>query len=141
METFLKRKVAKDKYLEGWNQKEIADYLQVSENTISTWKKNEDWDSKKGSVSEIVDISMQIVVNLTKKCHDITQKEEVDIDEVNKYGLAIERFTPKQSNLEALGNIGKSLINYMIDKRYSTEEVSGIINLYTAFSKHYERSV
>lgn len=44
------REVAQVIFMQGYNQKEIALKLRVSEQTVSKWKKEDNWDDKKTNI-------------------------------------------------------------------------------------------
>lgn len=55
------KEAAKQLYLDGWEQSRIATALGIAQKTISSWKKNNDWDKERIQMSVIAQESAQRV--------------------------------------------------------------------------------
>jgi transposase len=67
------REDAKELYLQGWTQQDIARFLGTTEKTITGWKQEENWEGLKLSVKSINENSYYILARLVQ-----LQKDNVD---------------------------------------------------------------
>lgn len=137
MDNYKKKRLARNLYLRGEALKAIAEQLDISPNTLTRWKQEGDWDKDKERLENTVNTSMLIVANLYDKAYQLSNKEDVNIEELNRYALAIDRFTPPKDDFAMLSELGKSLTLYLLEKQTDTEKLNEFIELYKDFSKWY----
>lgn len=139
LSNYEKKRVARNLFLRGEEQKTIAESLGLSENTIIAWKRENDaeWERTREKMFNTINLSMEIVANLTLRAHEESQSESCDIDKMNKYATAIDRFTPPRDEFELVNNIGKSITHFLVQAQKSKEEIDEFIATYREFSKWY----
>lgn len=137
LSNFEKKRVARNLFLRGEEQKTIAESLGLSENTVIAWKREGEWERDRDKMFNTINLSMEIVANLTMRASEEAAREQCDIDKVNKYALAIERFTPARDEFELVNNIGKSLTHFLVQQQKSKEEIDDFITTYKAFARWY----
>jgi hypothetical protein len=148
MDTYYRKKIGKNLFIRGETLKVIAELVGVTETTVGKWKQEDNWERDKEALENSVALSMHIVANLYKTAYNLTCEEtdpnvpakKIDIDEINKFALAIERFTPKQDNYSLLAEIGKSLTFYLLEKQTDKEKLNEFIHMYKDFSKWYVKN-
>ena len=137
MDNYKKKRLAKNLYLRGENLNTIAEQIGVATNTLTWWKNEGNWDNTKERLEDTIHTSMLIVANLYEKAYKISDDNNMNIEELNKYALAIERFTPPKDDFAMLAELGKSLTLYLLEKQTDTEKLNEFIDLYKDFSKWY----
>jgi uncharacterized protein YjcR len=140
LSNYEKKRVARNLFLRGEEQKIIAESLGLSENTVTAWRREGDWDKDRDKMFNTINLSMEIVANLALCAHKESQKEDCDIDKMNKYATAIDRFTPPRDEFELVNNIGKSITHFLVQTQKSKEEINDFIATYREFSKWYINS-
>lgn len=87
-----KKDAARTLYLEGFTQAEIANYLKVTENTISKWSRAEKWKDKRVSLDMLKDNSVQRILQMIDyQTKAIKRKMDKWLDEDQETTQLIER--------------------------------------------------
>lgn len=117
-------------YMQGESQKDIAERLGVSRNTISAWVKDGQWDTRRAAKT----VSRSELVK--KMLSDINQKLETgdwSADEICKAASAIEKLD-KQTNIVTMIEVFSSFNNWLVSRMQIdaelTPELVKVINKY-----------
>lgn len=117
-------------YIQGLSQKEIADKIGVSRNTVSKWVQEEHWDTRRAAKA----ISRTELVR--KMLRDLDQKLESGdwtADEIIKVASAIEKLD-KQTNIVTIIEVFTAFNQWLVSRMQVdpelTPEVIKIINTY-----------
>ena len=90
-------KNALDIYIQtDFDAKKIAEIVDVSENTISTWISSQNWLEIKGGI-ELAPYTIER--NLLRAAAKASSKDKVDADEMVKFASAIEKFKVDKTSL------------------------------------------
>lgn len=116
-----KKDLAKTLYIQGaYTQKEIAGKVGVSEQTMSKWVRDEDWDSLRKSLTttkaEQLAFLYEILAKMTaegkKALEDDDPKTNPDYDGISKISKAIERLE-KETNIGEMLQTGMLFLKFM----------------------------
>jgi uncharacterized protein YjcR len=115
-----RRDLARMYYLQGLTQKEIADKVGVSRNTISAWVKEEGWDSLRAAKT----ISRkEIVQKMLKQINDKLESEEWTADEIVKAASAIEKLD-KQTNVVTVIEVFTAFNTWVVGRMQVDKELT-----------------
>ena len=117
-----KKELARLYYMQGENQKAIAEKVGVSETTLCRWADAGGWKEKRAGVNitrpEIVNKNLVLISKLLDKLND----EEIDlkdvgkiVDQVSKLAAAIERIDKKANVIDAIEVF--TALNKWLEKR------------------------
>lgn len=106
-----KRQKAKSLYLTGqYDQKEIAEIVEISEKTISKWKQDDDWESMKTSLLTTRENELRRLYKMLNILNnDIDKKAEEDIPINSKEADAVLKLTAAIKNLEIETSIAEKV--------------------------------
>lgn len=106
-----KRQKAKALYLTGqYDQKEIAEIVEISEKTISKWKQDDDWESMKTSLLTTRENELRRLYKMLNILNnDIDKKAEEDIPINSKEADAVLKLTAAIKNLEIETSIAEKV--------------------------------
>jgi len=122
-----KKELARLYYMQGENQKAIAEKVGVSEVTLSRWADAGGWKEKRAGVNitrpEIVNKNLILISKLLDKLND----EEIDlkdvgkiVDQVSKLAAAIERIDKKANVIDAIEVF--TALNKWLEKRMEWDQ-------------------
>jgi uncharacterized protein YjcR len=115
-----RRDLARMYYLQGLTQKEIADKVGVSRNTISAWVKEEGWDSLRAAKT----ISRkEIVQKMLKQINNKLESEEWTADEIVKAASAIEKLD-KQTNVVTVIEVFTAFNTWVVGRMQVDKELT-----------------
>jgi uncharacterized protein YjcR len=115
-----RRDLARMYYLQGLTQKEIADKVGVSRNTISAWVKEEGWDSLRAAKT----ISRkEIVQKMLKQINDKLESEKWTADEIVKAASAIEKLD-KQTNVVTVIEVFTAFNTWVVGRMQVDKELT-----------------
>ncbi len=115
-----RRDLARMYYLQGLTQKEIADKVGVSRNTISAWVKEEGWDSLRAAKT----ISRkEIVQKMLKQINDKLESEDWTADEIVKAASAIEKLD-KQTNVVTVIEVFTAFNTWVVGRMQVDKELT-----------------
>jgi len=100
---------------EGYTQKAIADYIDVSEVTISKWKKDNGWEAeRKANLASPRKIKAILLTELEK----ITNGEgsDIDSDALSKIAKVIRELGGGKVSIEAIHQVLKELDSFMLEQ-------------------------
>lgn len=125
-----KRELARMYYLQGEKQKEIADKIGVSRNTISAWIKEGKWDSFRAAKTIT---RKEIVQKMLCQIDEKLDSENWTADEISKAAAAIEKLD-KQTNvvtvIEVFTAYNTWLVGRMQVDKELTPELVKVMNRY-----------
>jgi uncharacterized protein YjcR len=81
----------------GKTQKEIAEALEVSEQTISKWAKDGNWKARRGAGIISTD---SVVQKLLAKLDELTEADKLKADEVAKIASAINKIKKEKKTMD-----------------------------------------
>lgn len=131
-------------YRKNKDQKEIAEILGVSEQTISTWKKKFDWESRKRKwLTSRQSISERVLEQTADMAENMNLKENPGIlDLINKATLTIERLDKSVDMLASTIQVMEDFIKYLHE--HNPELGEGVQEALADFLVHqgnkYEKS-
>lgn len=108
-----KKEIAKLLYINNdFTQKNIAEKIKVTENTIGKWVKDEKWDEQKKALSVS---KTTLLKKMYSYLETILDKEEGSIvaDRVVKITRAIERLQDKKASFENYIEVFQNFTNYV----------------------------
>lgn len=99
---------------EGWTQKAIAEYLEVSEVTLSNWKRKGLWEEKRARILAAPHTIKTILLGQLEK---VSKGEEsnVDADALSKIAKAIDTLDDKIS-IQVITSVFKEFDLWMVDQ-------------------------
>lgn len=135
-----KKRIAKNLYLKGENPKAIAELLDVNDKTVNNWinENNGKWKKQRERLQDITSHAMLITANLYFKAYELSSDpSQINIEEINRYALAIERFTPAKDDFAIITEVGKSLTLFLVEQQIPREDINKFIHLYKNFARWY----
>lgn len=118
-----KREIAEDMYIRlGMNGREIAEQLNVTEQTVSRWKKGRDgeksWDDRKTEASltpvKIKELLLQEAYKVAKG-----EASTINSDQISKLMAAIDRLD-KKINMRTVMDVFREFDNWMAEQEPAT---------------------
>ncbi len=79
------RDAAKTLYFQGWKQKQIAELLSVSEQTVGTWKKEADWENKRSERKLQHESANERIWSLINHNLSVMEKKIADAEKEGKF--------------------------------------------------------
>lgn len=130
LENEQRRELARMYYLQGITQKEIADKVGVSRNTISAWIKEGGWDSFRAAKAIT---RKELVHKMLEQINEKLESKDWTADEIVKAASAIEKLD-KQTNIVTIIEVFTAYNTWLagrmqIDKELTPELVK-VMNRY-----------
>lgn len=124
------QELAKMYFMQGESQKDIADKLGVSRNTICRWVKEQNWDSLRAAKT----ISRKELVNkMLQQIDEKLESKEWSADEISKAAAAVEKLD-KQTNIVTVIEVFSSYNQWLVARMQLdpelTPELVKIMNRY-----------
>lgn len=108
------REQAEDCFLRlGMKGREIAKYLDVSEQSISGWRKNGNWDKRK-ELAELTPVKLKELMMEEARKVIAGEKSEIDADQLSKIMASIDRLD-KRVNARVVMEVLRMLDNFTAD--------------------------
>jgi len=130
LEQSQRKELARMYFLQGDTQKEIADKVGVSRNTINAWVKEDKWAEFKAAKSIG---RKELVAKLLNKLNEKIEKGDLSSDEMAKAASAIEKLD-KQTNVVTIIEVFSAYSNWLISRMRLdpelTPELVKIMNRY-----------
>ena len=102
----------------GRTQKEIAEIIGVTEQTIVRWKEEGKWEDLKGANSLTAN---QVIANLYKRALELSADPSSNADKIAKLASAIDRLKPTKNTLTGYISAFMDLGNWMKKSGYLEE--------------------
>lgn len=126
-----KRDLARDYYVSmGNSQKEIAEKLGVSENSVSTWKRAEGWDALRAAqVSQPKSIIAELQQNILRISKQANEEDRAitsaEADQISKISATIDKLE-KQTTLRVVIAVMEDFMAHLAEvDRDLTKQVAG----------------
>ena len=117
-------------YMQGMSQKDIAEKVGVSRNTISAWVREGGWDTRRAAKTVT---RSELVKKMLQDLNDKLEAGGWTADEIIKVASAIEKLD-KQTNIVTIIEVFTSFNNWLVSRMQVdpelTPEVVKIINTY-----------
>lgn len=117
-------------YMQGVAQKDIAQKVGVSRNTISAWVREGGWDTRRAAKTVT---RSELVKKMLQDLNDKLEAGDWTADEIIKVAAAIEKLD-KQTNIVTIIEVFTSFNNWLVSRMQVdpelTPEVVKIINTY-----------
>ena len=117
-------------YMQGMSQKDIAEKVGVSRNTISAWVRDGGWDTRRAAKTVT---RSELVKKMLQDLNDKLEAGGWTADEIIKVASAIEKLD-KQTNIVTIIEVFTSFNNWLVSRMQVdpelTPEVVKIINTY-----------
>ena len=117
-------------YMQGVSQKDIADKVGVSRNTISAWVRDGGWDTRRAAKTVT---RSELVKKMLTDLNDKLESGSWTADEIIKVASAIEKLD-KQTNIVTIIEVFTAFNNWLVSRMQVdpelTPEVVKIINTY-----------
>jgi len=117
-------------YMQGMTQKEIADKVGVSRNTINAWVRDGGWDTRRAAKTVT---RSELVKKMLTDLNDKLESGNWTADEIIKVASAIEKLD-KQTNIVTIIEVFTAFNNWLVSRMQVdpelTPEVVKIINTY-----------
>ena len=117
-------------YMQGVSQKDIADKVGVSRNTISAWVRDGGWDTRRAAKTVT---RSELVKKMLQDLNDKLESDNWTADEIIKVASAIEKLD-KQTNIVTIIEVFTAFNNWLVSRMQVdpelTPEVVKIINTY-----------
>ena len=117
-------------YMQGVSQKDIADKVGVSRNTISAWVRDGGWDTRRAAKTVT---RSELVNKMLTDLNDKLESGSWTADEIIKVASAIEKLD-KQTNIVTIIEVFTAFNNWLVSRMQVdpelTPEVVKIINTY-----------
>lgn len=105
-----RKDLARMYFLQGDTQKEIAEKVGVSRNTVNTWVKEEKWGEFKAAKSIG---RKELVAKMLERLNEKIESGDISSDEMVKAAAAIERLD-KQTNVVTIIEVFSAYSNWLI---------------------------
>lgn len=130
------KQIAKDYWLfTSYTQKEIAERLDVAEQTIMAWRKEHGWDKLKEGLLKIADRRFDNYIKLLDLFTQKLNAENPNIDELTKLQSLLERNSIKNTEPDAIEKVGLSLIQYLDEVMPEKRDL--YLSFYKSFAEWY----
>lgn len=122
------KELARLYYMQGEQQKIIAEKVGVNENTISRWVQVEHWDTKRAAMNitrpEIVN---KILALISKILEQVQNLEEIDIKDLTKIITQIDKLSNSIQKLDKQASVVDNIetfrnFNHWLEARMSYDE-------------------
>ena len=117
-------------YMQGMSQKDIAEKVGVSRNTISAWVRDGGWDTRRAAKTVT---RSELVKKMLQDLNDKLEAGGWTADEIIKVASAIEKLD-KQTNIVTIIEVFTAFNNWLVSRMQVdpelTPEVVKIINTY-----------
>jgi len=134
------RLLAKDYWLNSpYTQKEIAERVGVSEQTISAWRRDGNWDSLKEGLLKIADKRFTHYLKLLDLFSEKLKAEQVDIDELTKLNALMEKISFKGTEPKDVEKVGLAMIRYLDEVMPHKRDF--YIAFYRSFAEWYSQNI
>ena len=125
-----RKELAKMYYLNGLNQKDVAEKVGVSRNTIGAWIKEGKWDSLRAAKT----ITRKEIVNkMLVQINEKIENQDWTPDEISKAAAAVEKLD-KQTNVITIIEVFSAYNNWLVARMQLdpelTPELVKIMNRY-----------
>lgn len=128
--------IAKDYWLYSpYNQKEIAEKVGVSVQTIIKWREKGGWDELKSDLLKIADKRFRHYTKLLDLLTTKLDAEKIDVDELTKLYSLIEKTQVKSTELSDIEKTGLALIKYLDE--VMPEKRDFYISFFRSFAEWY----
>ena len=106
----------------GMNGRDLAELFQVTEQTISRWKKEGEWDKRKDEISVTPGRIKEVLIREANKIAK-GEKSEIDADKLSKIMASIEKLD-KSVNIRVITDVLKRRDNWLaeIDPQRAIED-------------------
>lgn len=126
-----KKQLARDYYVnEGASQKEIAEKLGVSENTVSTWKRADGWDALRAAqISQPKTLVIEIQKNMLRISQTANEEDRplssAEADQISKLSATIDKLE-KQTTLRNVIAVMEDFMTHLAEAdRDLAKQVAG----------------
>lgn len=90
-------------------QKEIATIAQITEKTLTKWKKEGDWELLRQAQTVT---SANLISNLYQKAYDLSLEDKIDADKLVKLANTIEKLSNKKVTVSNMINVFKDFTSW-----------------------------
>ena len=120
LENEQRRELARMYYLQGMTQKEIADKIGVSRNTISAWIKEGGWDSFRAAKTIT---RKELVHKMLEQINEKLESKDWTADEIVKAASAIEKLD-KQTNIVTVIEVFTAYNTWLVGRTQVDKELT-----------------
>lgn len=120
LENEQRRELARMYYLQGITQKEIADKVGVSRNTISAWIKEGGWDSFRAAKAIT---RKELVHKMLEQINEKLESKDWTADEIVKAASAIEKLD-KQTNIVTIIEVFTAYNTWLVGRMQIDKELT-----------------
>lgn len=120
LENEQRRELARMYYLQGITQKEIADKVGVSRNTISAWIKEGGWDSFRAAKAIT---RKELVHKMLEQINEKLESKDWTADEIVKAASAIEKLD-KQTNVVTIIEVFTAYNTWLVGRMQIDKELT-----------------
>jgi DNA-binding XRE family transcriptional regulator len=120
LENEQRRELARMYYLQGMTQKEIADKVGVSRNTISAWIKEGGWDSFRAAKAIT---RKELVHKMLEQINEKLESKDWTADEIVKAASAIEKLD-KQTNVVTIIEVFTAYNTWLVGRMQIDKELT-----------------
>ena len=120
LENEQRRELARMYYLQGITQKEIADKVGVSRNTISAWIKEGGWDSFRAAKAIT---RKELVHKMLEQINEKLESKDWTADEIVKAASAIEKLD-KQTNVVTIIEVFTAYNTWLVGRMQIDKELA-----------------
>ncbi len=120
LENEQRRELARMYYLQGMTQKEIADKVGVSRNTISAWIKEDGWDSFRAAKTIT---RKELIHKMLQQINDKLESKDWTADEIVKAASAIEKLD-KQTNIVTVTEVFIAYNTWLVGRMQVDKELT-----------------
>ncbi|GAB4129561.1 MAG: hypothetical protein Fur0027_14480 [Raineya sp.] len=132
------KQIAKDYWLyTNYTQKDIAERLDVAEQTIMAWRKESQWDKLKEGLLKIADRRFDNYIKLLDLFSNELSNEKVDVDKLTKLQSLIERNSIKNTEPGDIEKVGLGIIRYLDE--VMPEKRDFYLSFYRSFAEWYSQ--
>lgn len=107
-------------YMQGEHQKDIAEKVGVSRNTISAWVKSEQWDSLRAARTIT---RKELVTKMLQQIDEKLESKEWTPAEISKVASAVEKLD-KQANIVTIIEVFSAYNNWLVGRMKLDKELT-----------------